>query len=95
MCDAPGTLTLATSGVAETVIPENIYRRGFFIRNLDTSAVVNIAFDNAAEVGKGITLRPGESYDMSPTEHSSAYISAVANKDNVHIVYQQFGCHVV
>lgn len=95
MCEAPGTHTLATAGVAETIVPENIYRHGFHIRNLDTSAVVNIAFDNVAEAGKGITLRPGESFDMCALEHSVAYISAISDKNNTHLVYQQFACHVV
>jgi hypothetical protein len=58
--------TQASMGVASAqIIAANTARRYLLISNTDTTRRVSLAFGAAAVIDTGITLQPGQSYEMS------------------------------
>lgn len=87
MCDIPrNTLVRQTSTLVAGV---NDCRSGFFIRNL-SAGIISLAFDNPAELYKGITIYPKEAYSMSRHDYSPSNIYAIASEDNCLVAHQEY-----
>jgi hypothetical protein len=87
MCDCPHNALVGQT--AMTLVSANETRSGLLVRNLSDNTIF-LAFDNPAEINKGVALFPKESFSMERNDFSVAYISAISNADNSLVCFQEW-----
>ena len=92
MCQYPGNAVV--NATSAEIVPQNFYRTGLFIRNLDTAKTIYLAFGHPAEIGKGVALYPKEAFSMSPYDYSTEAIFAIASSTGAPISIQEFDLSV-
>ena len=71
-----------------TVVPNNDYRRGVFIRNLSENKVC-VAFGQPAVMNKGIVLFAKEAYSMTTDDFSTEEIFGISDAESL-VSYQEY-----
>lgn len=89
MCAPPSSATIGQ--VSVKIVDANDFRTGLFIRNMSNNKIF-LGLDHEAELDKGITLLPDESFSMSANDTSVADIYAIATGDNSLLCIQEFSC---
>jgi hypothetical protein len=84
----PEGVTVNTTSLL--IMANNEFRTGLFIRNISTSKEIHLAFGHPAEIGKGLTLYPRESFSMSASDYSVEAVYAIASGDGVEVAVQEF-----
>lgn len=86
--NAPFNLPNLVAGTATTVLGPNANRRGMIVQNNDATAVLWMRLDgNAAAIGQGIKILPGEYWESPPTWASSAEINVIATANTSSILF--------
>jgi hypothetical protein len=88
MSDLPGSAIVGM--VSVKIVDSSTWRTGLFIRNMSDNNV-SLGFGVAAEIDKGITLFPRESYSMSRhADYFTGDVYAIASADNSLVSFQSF-----
>ena len=89
MCQTPSSASVGqTSG---EIVAQNERRVGLFVRNMDDTKIIYLAFGHPAEVGKGFVLMPKEAFSMGKTDYSSEAVYAISSGDACPVAIQEFG----
>jgi hypothetical protein len=88
MCDIAKSMVIGQSSTK--ILDANETRSGMFIRNMSNNATISIGFTHAAEINKGVTLFPKETFSMGINDYCADEIYIVSDKDNTLVAYQEF-----